>query len=267
MPPRRASAAGLVFALLVLATVAAFAWSQRLKRDPLVLDRVTFGVKGRPFEPSGGCGARSERIKFRVTTTDQATVQVIRPGGNARLHPGLRPLPAPLQLLRLPLGRPRPHRRLRIPRPLQAAGQAAGSGTRPRPARDDPPALRRHRLQASREGRALSGILAGAGVLARRRRRRDRDPQSPGTAALGGDARSDRPRPGPHPRRPVALPPDSRPPRPPHPPRRLRHRRARGNSGPRRCLPPLANHPAAGRLSPPSPSASPSNREANPPTS
>ena len=81
MPPRRVSAAGLVFALLVLATVAAFAWSQRLKRDPLVLDRVTFGVKGRPFEPSGGCGARSERIKLRVTTTDHATVQVIRPDG------------------------------------------------------------------------------------------------------------------------------------------------------------------------------------------
>ncbi len=84
MPPRRASAAGLVFALLVLATVAAFAWSQRLKRDPLVLDRVTFGIAGRPFEPgvaSGSCGVRSERIKFRVTTTDHATVQVIRPGG------------------------------------------------------------------------------------------------------------------------------------------------------------------------------------------
>ena len=32
----------VVFALLVLATLAAFAWAQRLKRDPLVLDRVTF---------------------------------------------------------------------------------------------------------------------------------------------------------------------------------------------------------------------------------
>jgi hypothetical protein len=81
MPPRRASAAGLVFALLVLATVAAFAWSQRLKRDPLVLDHVEFGIKGLPFEPHGSCGAHGERIKFRVTTTDHATVQVIRPGG------------------------------------------------------------------------------------------------------------------------------------------------------------------------------------------
>jgi hypothetical protein len=81
MPPRRGSAAGLVFALLVLATVAAFAFSQRVKRDPLVLDHVKFGVDGLPFEPVGGCGARSERIEFRVTTTDHATVQVIRPGG------------------------------------------------------------------------------------------------------------------------------------------------------------------------------------------
>ncbi|HVC06239.1 MAG TPA: hypothetical protein VND98_01460 [Solirubrobacterales bacterium] len=81
MPPRRASAAGLVFALLVLSTVAAFAWSQRLKRDPLLLDQVKFGVHGLPFEPSGSCGARRERIEFRITTTDHATVQVIRPGG------------------------------------------------------------------------------------------------------------------------------------------------------------------------------------------
>jgi hypothetical protein len=81
MPPRRVSAAGLVFALLVLATVAAFAWSQRLKRDPLVLDHVTFGVAGRSFDPSGCGGARRERIRFRLTTTDHATVQVIRPGG------------------------------------------------------------------------------------------------------------------------------------------------------------------------------------------
>ena len=35
-------AAAVVFALLVLATVAAFAYAQRLKRDPLVLDRVSF---------------------------------------------------------------------------------------------------------------------------------------------------------------------------------------------------------------------------------
>ncbi len=82
MPPRRVSAAGLVFALLVLATVAAFAFSQRLKRDPLVLDHVTLGTAaGRAFRPSGRCATGPERIHFRVTHSDYATVQVIRPSG------------------------------------------------------------------------------------------------------------------------------------------------------------------------------------------
>jgi hypothetical protein len=82
MPRRRASAAGLVFALLVLATVAAFAWSQRLKRAPLVLDRVTFGTAAsRTFTPNGDCRFDRERIRFRVTRSDHAVVQVIEPGG------------------------------------------------------------------------------------------------------------------------------------------------------------------------------------------
>jgi hypothetical protein len=85
--------AGLVFALLVLATVAAFAWSQRLKRDPLVLDRVTLvsrwlpprpgaaPVTARGFTPNGDCRFDRERIRFRVTQSDRATVQVVKPGG------------------------------------------------------------------------------------------------------------------------------------------------------------------------------------------
>jgi hypothetical protein len=82
MPRRRVSAAGLVFALLVLATVAAFAFSQRLKRDPLVLDHVTLSTAaGRAFMPSGSCPSGPERIHFRVTHSDYATVQVIRPRG------------------------------------------------------------------------------------------------------------------------------------------------------------------------------------------
>jgi hypothetical protein len=92
MPRPRVSAAGLVFALLVLATVAAFAWSQRLKRDPLVLDHVTLvGVQprlhgGRPrtrraFTPNRDCRFDKERIRFRVTRSDRANVQVIKPGG------------------------------------------------------------------------------------------------------------------------------------------------------------------------------------------
>lgn len=90
MPKRPGSAAALVFALLVLATVAAFAWAQRLKRDPLVLDRVTFvGVprihpKAPPvlsFTPNGDCRYDQIRIRFRVTQSDDATVQVVKPGG------------------------------------------------------------------------------------------------------------------------------------------------------------------------------------------
>lgn len=85
--------AGLVFALLVLATLAAFAWSQRVKRDPLVLDKVSLvsprhlsppGVKvqTRPaFTPNRDCRFDQERIRFRVTQSDHATVQVIKPGG------------------------------------------------------------------------------------------------------------------------------------------------------------------------------------------
>ncbi len=86
--------ATLVFALLALATLAAFAWSQRLKRDPLVLDKVSFvavpkvapepgearGVV-RPFTPNRDCRFDRERIRFRVTQTDRATVQVVKPGG------------------------------------------------------------------------------------------------------------------------------------------------------------------------------------------
>jgi len=90
MPRPKAEAwAGLVFALLVLATLAAFAWSQRLKRDPLVLDRVT--IVGAPvlhpknpvhsFTPNGDCRYDEVRIRFRTTQSDRGTVQVVKPGG------------------------------------------------------------------------------------------------------------------------------------------------------------------------------------------
>jgi len=89
MPRRPASAAAVVFALLVLATVAAFAWSQRLKRDPLVLDRVSFRAvpypKGttpvRAFTPNGDCRLDRMRIRFRMTVSDTGDVQVVKPGG------------------------------------------------------------------------------------------------------------------------------------------------------------------------------------------
>jgi len=90
MPRAKAEVwAGLVFALLVLATLAAFAWSQRLKRDPLVLDRTSFvavpilhpkhTVHG--FTPNGDCRYDRMRIRFRTTQSDHGTVQVVKPGG------------------------------------------------------------------------------------------------------------------------------------------------------------------------------------------
>jgi hypothetical protein len=84
----------LVFILLVLATLAAFAWSQRVKRDPLVVDRVTFvaPMRGFPkhpgraarrgvFTPNGDCHFDAIRIRFRTTQSDRGTVQVVKPGG------------------------------------------------------------------------------------------------------------------------------------------------------------------------------------------
>src|SRR5665811_311390 len=90
MPRRRVSAAAVVFALLVVATIAAFAWSQRLKRDPLVLDRISFAAVPRlhpeseslrAFTPNGDCRYDRIRIRFRMTISDRANVQVVKPGG------------------------------------------------------------------------------------------------------------------------------------------------------------------------------------------
>ena len=93
MPKPASRWAGLVFALLVLATLAAFAWSQRVKRDPLVLDRATFVAVPivhpkhpiRSFTPNGDCRFDRIRIRFRTTQSDRGTVQVIRPGGRVVL--------------------------------------------------------------------------------------------------------------------------------------------------------------------------------------
>jgi len=94
MPPARASRwAGLVFTLLVLATLAAFAWSQRVKRNPLVLDRATFVAVPNlhpkhpvhSFTPNADCRYDRIRIRFRTTESDRGTVQVIRPGGRVVL--------------------------------------------------------------------------------------------------------------------------------------------------------------------------------------
>jgi hypothetical protein len=78
MPRRKADLAAVVFALLVVATLAAFAYAQRVKRDPLLLDRVGIGgKKSNSFTPP--CGRI--KLKFRTTTSNEGTVEVIRPGG------------------------------------------------------------------------------------------------------------------------------------------------------------------------------------------
>lgn len=90
MPKRPNDAARVVFALLVLATLAAFAYAQLVKRDPLVLDKVSFvGVPRlhpeappvRSFTPNGDCRYDEIRLRFRTTQSSEGTVQVIKPGG------------------------------------------------------------------------------------------------------------------------------------------------------------------------------------------
>lgn len=86
-PPPRALAP-LVFVVLGVATVAAFAYAQRLKREPLILDRVALGrrVAGhRPpftnsFTPNGDCVLDNARIRFRITRSDTGDVQIIDTG-------------------------------------------------------------------------------------------------------------------------------------------------------------------------------------------
>ncbi|HEX5983521.1 MAG TPA: hypothetical protein VFY69_04875 [Solirubrobacterales bacterium] len=85
--PQRAAA--IVFALLVLATVAGFAYAQAVKRDPLVLDRVSFvgapHAKGtmrvHSFTPNGDCRHDLMRVRFRVTRSYVGTVQIVKTGG------------------------------------------------------------------------------------------------------------------------------------------------------------------------------------------
>jgi hypothetical protein len=78
MHRRKADAGAVVFALLVVATVAAFAYAQRVKRDPLLVDRVAIGrEKSNAFMPP----CERIRLRFRTTTSNKGTVEVIRPGG------------------------------------------------------------------------------------------------------------------------------------------------------------------------------------------
>ncbi len=81
--------APLTIGLLLVATVAAFGWSQRLKREPLVIDRVEYRVLGYTpngesptvFSPNGDCRRDRMSIHFRTTRSDTADVEIIGLGG------------------------------------------------------------------------------------------------------------------------------------------------------------------------------------------
>jgi len=78
--------APLTVVLLGLATILAFGYSQRLKREPLVVDRAEYRVPGAKFQetvfsPNGDCRRERIRIIFRTTRTDRADVEIIGPAG------------------------------------------------------------------------------------------------------------------------------------------------------------------------------------------
>lgn len=84
--------APVAIGLIFIATVIAFGWSQRLKREPLVIDRVSFvasgGANHKPtvITPNGDCHRDEIAIKFRTTRSDDASVEIIGPnGGTIRL--------------------------------------------------------------------------------------------------------------------------------------------------------------------------------------
>lgn len=82
-PPRRTAnrvLAPAAFTLLVIATVAAFAHAQRLKSEPLILDKVAFAplVAGEAvITPNGDGRGEFARVRFRLTHSDRGVVQII----------------------------------------------------------------------------------------------------------------------------------------------------------------------------------------------
>ncbi len=81
----------ITVALLAVGTVLAFGYSQRLKREPLVVDRVEFRAEGAArdgshrtvFSPNGDCRRDRMTIGFRTTKSDHADVEIIAPGGRS----------------------------------------------------------------------------------------------------------------------------------------------------------------------------------------
>ena len=81
----------IFLAVLLLLTVAAFVYSQRLKREPLVIDRIDFvalgvrpdGVASNLFSPNADCVRDRMGIYFRTTKSDRMDVEIV--SGSGRL--------------------------------------------------------------------------------------------------------------------------------------------------------------------------------------
>lgn len=88
LPGRFRWLAPITVGLLFVFTIGAFGLSQRLKREPLVIDRVTFIAVGAGendpkrtvFSPNGDCRRDYMAIGFRTTKSDRADVEIIGPG-------------------------------------------------------------------------------------------------------------------------------------------------------------------------------------------
>ena len=81
----------MVMVGLIFLTAAAFVYSQRLKREPLVIDRVDFVVLGSApdridsnlFSPNGDCRNDRMGIYFRTTKSDRMDVEIVDPEGRS----------------------------------------------------------------------------------------------------------------------------------------------------------------------------------------
>lgn len=73
----------VLFGVLVLATAGAFAQSQRLKTEPLLLDKVRMGLgmDGAAFTPNGDCSGDTIASRFRLTKRDVITVSIVGADG------------------------------------------------------------------------------------------------------------------------------------------------------------------------------------------
>ncbi len=88
LPGRLRWLAPITIGLLLVFTVGAFGLSQRLKREPLVIDRVSFTALGADendpkrtvFSPNGDCRRDRMVIGFRTTKSDIADVDIIGRG-------------------------------------------------------------------------------------------------------------------------------------------------------------------------------------------